>query len=177
MAAEEDRLRKDEEIQRLKLACAAVAAAPQARPTKTTGGVYVIAHLASGREYIGVTTNFKRRMSHHMTLLKMLRHSNRPLQRDWNADGADGFRYGLVSDAITKAEIALAPVLERRLIASCDPAFSYNVMTMAERRVTPEGENLKPRVLKMTAEDWALFHAAGGLEWLRAVIRRARPPG
>jgi len=43
------------------------------------------------------------------------------------------------------------------------------------RPVKPEGEKLERRAMYLPPDLWAKIDA-NGLEWLRGVIRRARPP-
>ncbi len=40
----------------------------------------------------------------------------------------------------------------------------------------PEAERLVQRSIRLPPDLWAKIDAAGGIEWLRSVIRRARPP-
>ena len=40
----------------------------------------------------------------------------------------------------------------------------------------PADERLVQRSIRLTPAQWAKFDAAGGIEWLRGLIQRARPP-
>lgn len=40
----------------------------------------------------------------------------------------------------------------------------------------PPDERLVQRSIRLTPAQWAKFDAAGGIEWLRSLIQRARPP-
>lgn len=75
----------------MRAACAAVFDCPIACAAKD-GGVYVIANLETRRQYIGTTSWFGRRMSHHKVLLNRGRHHNQVLQRDWSQLGPSDLR-------------------------------------------------------------------------------------
>jgi hypothetical protein len=40
----------------------------------------------------------------------------------------------------------------------------------------PPGEKLMPKTIRLSVEDWEKIDAGGGLDWLRALIARARLP-
>jgi hypothetical protein len=57
-------------------------------------GVYEIVHLATGRRYIGSTSqSFVRRWRLHRIRLRQGKHHNRHLQNAWNAYGPDAFEF------------------------------------------------------------------------------------
>lgn len=40
----------------------------------------------------------------------------------------------------------------------------------------PDSEKLVQRSIRLAPAQWAKFDAAGGIEWLRKLIDRAKPP-
>lgn len=67
-------------------------------------GVYAITHTASGRRYVGSTTNLHLRRRTHLWNLNRGAHCNKWLQHAWVKYGADAFTFGVlerVGDATT----------------------------------------------------------------------------
>jgi hypothetical protein len=44
------------------------------------------------------------------------------------------------------------------------------------RPPVPEDQRLVQRSIRLSREHWQKFDAAGGIEWLRKLIDRSRPP-
>ncbi|WP_430226822.1 hypothetical protein [Paraburkholderia tropica] len=40
----------------------------------------------------------------------------------------------------------------------------------------PDGQQLIQRSIRLSAEHWAKIDECGGIEWLRQLIQRAKPP-
>jgi group I intron endonuclease len=59
-------------------------------------GVYKIYNILSGRYYIGYSTNINRRFTVHRSKLKQNCHDNIFLQRAYNLDGEDKFKYDII---------------------------------------------------------------------------------
>jgi group I intron endonuclease len=59
-------------------------------------GVYKISNTLSGRYYIGYSTNINRRFTVHRGKLKHNCHDNIFLQRAYNLDGEDKFKYDII---------------------------------------------------------------------------------
>ena len=59
-------------------------------------GVYKISNTLSGRYYIGYSTNIDRRFWSHRNKLKKNCHDNIFLQRSYNLDGEDKFKYDII---------------------------------------------------------------------------------
>ena len=59
-------------------------------------GVYKISNILSGRYYIGYSTNINRRFTVHRSKLKQNCHDNIFLQRAYNLDGEDKFKYDII---------------------------------------------------------------------------------
>lgn len=144
--------------------------------TGNLGGIYSINNTASGRRYFGSTGNLSKRMGHHRSMLRCGRHHNKVLQRDWLTDGEESFRFEIVSEFLNEKQEMHRWRLEREAIASVDPGMAYNLLDVFERKHDLSGEKLVPHVLKMNAAEWVAFNEFGGIEWLRKLIQRAKPP-
>jgi group I intron endonuclease len=69
-----------------------------------TIGVYKISNSLSGRYYIGYSTNIGRRFTTHRRKLKQNCHDNIFLQRAYNLDGEDKFKYDIIHVCDTEVE-------------------------------------------------------------------------
>jgi len=67
-------------------------------------GVYRISNKLSGRYYIGYSTNIDRRFCAHRNKLKQNYHDNIFLQRAYNLDGEDKFKYDIIHICDTEEE-------------------------------------------------------------------------
>jgi group I intron endonuclease len=67
-------------------------------------GVYRISNTLSGRYYIGYSTNIDRRFCVHRSKLKQNSHDNIFLQRAYNLDGEDKFKYDIIHICDTEEE-------------------------------------------------------------------------
>jgi group I intron endonuclease len=67
-------------------------------------GVYKISNILSGRYYIGYSTNINRRFTVHRSKLKKNCHDNIFLQRAYNLDGEDKFKYEIIHKCDTEEE-------------------------------------------------------------------------
>lgn len=92
-------------------------------------GIYKIQNKHNGRIYIGSTENFKSRISRHFEDLKTGVHKNLYLSKDYNEFGEDAF----ICEMLEESEDTSLLNLERRYIASVDPALLYNI----DLEVTP----------------------------------------
>lgn len=139
------------------------------------GGIYAIKNLLSARSYVGQTINLTSRLSYHRSRLICGQHHNRVLQRDWNALGPEAFSFEVLSRFESEKEASMRHRTERLLIAATGAALSYNLLSADECKRADDGQPLMPRVIKLTAEQWASFDANGGMEALRKLIDRWRP--
>ena len=57
----------------------------------TEAGIYRIKNKTNGAVYIGQAINIRSRISHHKSLLKKGKHTNKLLQEDWNLFGEEAF--------------------------------------------------------------------------------------
>jgi len=67
-------------------------------------GVYRISNILSGRYYIGYSTNINKRFYVHRNKLKNNCHDNIFLQRAYNLDGEDKFKYDIIHICNTEDE-------------------------------------------------------------------------
>lgn len=144
-------------------------------PMPIGGGIYLIANSSTGVVYVGQTTNFKRRISHHKSCLRGSRHTNRPLQRDWLQYGEASFWFFPIW-LLHVAEGVYLGAAEHTAVSALAHDRCYNTIALFDRRHDSAGVKLKSRFLRMTTSEWGSFDELGGLEWLRAAIKRAKPP-
>lgn len=72
--------------------------------------IYKIINNVTGEKYVGQTTNFSRRISDHISKLKLNKHPNPKLQASWNKYGENSFSiektlYNLTKQELDKKEI------------------------------------------------------------------------
>jgi len=88
-------------------------------------GIYAIENIWSGHRYIGSASNMARRWNAHRRMLRQATHDNIHLQRAWNRDGEDAFRFEVIEecglDILIRAE-------QRHLDALCP---EYNIALVA----------------------------------------------
>lgn len=64
--------------------------------SKTTGGIYKIENLITGKIYIGKSKNIKSRLNQHKQALNKNNHINMILQNDWNEYGENNFKFDVL---------------------------------------------------------------------------------
>jgi len=69
----------------------------QYKQTPTTAGVYRIMNTANGKFLLGSSLNLHGPWNRHKFALTTVGHSNRALQADWNAYGADAFAFEILA--------------------------------------------------------------------------------
>jgi len=67
--------------------------------------VYEIAHVSSGKAYIGSSVDVNRRIHQHRIQLRAGSHPNKPLQKDWNEFGEEAFSFDIVQRSIPEHEL------------------------------------------------------------------------
>jgi hypothetical protein len=97
-------------------------------------GVYAIVHKATGRMYIGETHSILGgRYAEHVALLNRNAHHCRPLQQDWNTQGADAFAFRILYFAPlachnrTMAHEKWRAYLERKLTAEAPLIYNTRI--------------------------------------------------
>lgn len=63
--------------------------------------VYEIRHEITGKSYVGISQNPKRRLSHHLHLLRMSKHPVEDMQSDYNKHGAR-FSFRILEEVPTR---------------------------------------------------------------------------
>ena len=94
-------------------------------------GIYEIRHDASGRRYIGSSTNIQRRFNAHKRNLRLKNHSNRYLQRAWDKYGKDSFSF----EVLIKCPQDLLVFWEQSFIdyyKSNNESFGFNIRKFAD---------------------------------------------
>ena len=90
----------------------------------TESGIYRIKNKVNGAVYIGQAVNIRMRVSHHRSLLKQGKHTNKLLQDDWQLFGEEAFCVKVIKRVakqnLTKHE---RNVLQQHII---DGYFVYN---------------------------------------------------
>lgn len=152
----------------------AALSAPQAK-IERVACIYMIANIVNGRAYIGITTDLRRRVAHHKTTLRCNRHICKPLLSEWHLFGESAFRFFPILPDLKSVRFS-HHLAEKQAIAVHDEDECYNKIAARGRTHNNRGERLKSRVLKMTESEWNAFGELGGLDWLRKLIERAKPP-
>lgn len=96
-----------------------------ARPIPRSAGVYAILCLVSGRVYFGVSYDMKERVSSHKFALRAGNHSNKGMQRDFDAFGEAAFSCEVYKPM---ADLGERLALESQLIRNTSPELRYNHM-------------------------------------------------
>ena len=135
-------------------------------------GVYVILNLVTQRVYIGQSTNIAARWKSHRGCLNRGTHSNSRLQADWIKYGECSFRFHVAS--LLPPVEALRHEKALTLDALQGDCYNFHAASCPGRSVL-SSERLIQRTIRLPPDLWAKIDA-NGLEWLRGVIRRARPP-
>lgn len=91
-----------------------------------TFGIYRIVNLTNNKCYVGKTScNFGDRWDSHRSLLRGGKHTNKPLQNDWNRYGEDSFRFEVLQRVEDPSDLNR---LEIEYIKKYkDAGLSYNI--------------------------------------------------
>lgn len=110
--------------------------------------IYQILNLATGKIYIGSSSNYSRRKIGHLTLLRKNKHHSRKLQNSYNRHGEDKFVFSLLEsfEYTNKEEILKR---EQEYITSLKPY--YNICSIAGsclgvKRTTKFRKDLSARI-------------------------------
>ena len=174
MGAKNDRQSEDEIRSEIKGLIADALSKPKAQ-MPPGGGVYLIVNSINGAAYVGQTCNFRPRISGHKSALRAGRHSNIPMQRDWVRFGEDAFWFFPIWQ-LDKPKGHNLLFGEITAINTFEDGLCYNKLELHERMHDKSGVRLKRHSLKMTPDEWEAFRELGGIDWLRAVIDRAKAP-
>ncbi len=69
------------------------------------GYIYQIKNLENGKVYIGQSIDFEKRKNQHLQRLKVGKHHNKELQKDFDAYIDNGFNFKVIESAETKEEL------------------------------------------------------------------------
>lgn len=76
------------------------------RKNTSDAGVYTITNTVNGKVYVGSSTNLTTRNSQQVYLLRRNKHTNQPLQDDFNQYGEENFIYEIIERGeYTKQEL------------------------------------------------------------------------
>jgi group I intron endonuclease len=136
-------------------------------------GVYVIANMVSGKQYVGSAIDFAQRKVAHFTKLRNNKHPSRHLQGAFKKHGEAAFSFSVleVLEAPTRDELlaceqkwidTLRPAYNKRLVADSNLGLSFTdehraAQSAAMRgwRATPDGAQHKENLRELTKASWA----------------------
>jgi group I intron endonuclease len=99
---------------------------------ESVAGVYRIYHLASGKTYVGSSTNVPDRWRVHRQGLKGGRHHSKHLQRAWEKYGEEAFEFVWLEKLPPEVELLLCREQHYMdLYEVCNPAKGYNSAKIA----------------------------------------------
>ena len=126
-------------------------------------GVYRIVNTASGRAYIGKTTNLPVRLATHRRLLRTGQHHCGALQADWDAVGEAGFEFSVHTRACAESlgDIECALIAEAQ---AAGLAYNVNISPADGRPPLPADERLIGRSIRLKPADWEFIKSIG---WAR----------
>ena len=118
-------------------------------------GVYKISNILSGRYYIGYSTNINRRFTVHRSKLKQNCHDNIFLQRAYNLDGEDKFKYDIIHicDTEEKAKEIELQYLTDLGIRNIIYNLNFNNSGGDLLKNHPDKEKIREKILKSQAEN------------------------
>jgi group I intron endonuclease len=68
----------------------------QYKETKSQAGIFQVKNTVSGKVLVGSSTNLHGPLNKHRFMLKLGRHENKQLQKDWNELGPDAFAFEIL---------------------------------------------------------------------------------
>lgn len=87
--------------------------------------IYAITNIVTGEQYIGGTSDLRKRWYQHRTLLNTGRHSNKLLQRAFDQYGKAAFRYEILEVLLRKGAYSW-DIREKEYIEELKPAYNEN---------------------------------------------------
>ena len=117
-------------------------------------GVYKISNSVSGRYYIGYSTNINRRFCVHRSKLKKNCHDNIFLQRAYNLDGQDKFKYDIIHICDTEEEAKEIELQYLTNLSIRDKIYNLNFNNSGGDLMTnhPDKEAIREKILKSHQE-------------------------
>jgi group I intron endonuclease len=137
-----------------------------------TIGVYKISNSLSGRYYIGYSTNIERRFTVHRSKLKQNCHDNIFLQRAYNLDGEDKFKYDIIHICDTEGEAKEIELQYLTDLSIRDKMYNLNYNNSGGDLLThhPNKEAIREKIIethkanlsKMTSEERSIKYGKCG---------------
>jgi len=117
-------------------------------------GVYKITNALSGRYYIGYSTNIDRRFCVHRSKLKKNCHDNIFLQRAYNLDGEDKFKYDIIHICDTEEEAKEIELQYLTDLSIRDVLYNLNYNNSGGDLMThhPDKEKIREKISKSYKE-------------------------
>lgn len=118
-------------------------------------GVYKISNILSGRYYIGYSTNINRRFTVHRSKLKKNCHDNIFLQRAYNLDGEDKFKYEIIHKCDTEEEAKGIELQYLTDLSIRNIIYNLNFNNSGGDLLTnhPDKEKIREKILKTQLEN------------------------
>lgn len=130
------------------------------------GYIYFIINQVNGKRYVGQTTNFSVRKSHHKRALEENRHHNIKLQNAWNKYGSENFIFQKITyEEITPEELSNKEIYYIKKYNSIDEG--YNIMSGGGKG---EGNNSRG---KLSYEEYCFIYL-GNKEFPGMTTRTAK---
>lgn len=137
-----------------------------------TIGVYRISNNLSGRYYIGYSTNIERRFTVHRSKLKQNCHDNIFLQRAYNLDWEDKFKYDIIHICDTEEEAKEIELQYLTDLSIRDKLYNLNYNNSGGDLLThhPNKEAIREKIVnshketmsKMTPEERSIKYGRSG---------------
>jgi group I intron endonuclease len=117
-------------------------------------GVYRISNKLSGRYYIGYSTNIDRRFWVHRNKLKQNYHDNIFLQRAYNLDGEDKFKYDIIHICDTEEEAKEIELQYLTDLSIRDKIYNLNYNNSGGDLLTnhPDKEKIREKIINSQKE-------------------------
>jgi len=117
-------------------------------------GVYKISNILSCKYYIGYSTNIKKRFQVHLSKLKNNCHDNIFLQRAYNLDGEDNFKYEIINICETEEEAKEIELQYLTNLSIRNILYNLNYNNSGGDLITyhPDKEKIREKILKSHAE-------------------------
>jgi group I intron endonuclease len=109
-------------------------------------GVYEIVCTESNKRYIGSTTqSFKKRLNHHICMLRNNKHKNSHLQRSYNKHGEDKFKINILEIVEDKEQVLNR---EQIYLDNTDNLFNINPLASGTPNLSKETIIKRAKTLK-----------------------------
>lgn len=107
--------------------------------THMKSGVYKIEHIASGRIYVGSSSDFKTRLRKHREALNRRKHQNSALQNAWNSHGGNAFAFAPLL-ICSKNDLIFYEQAAINAFRAATKPYGYNIRKIAESNLgVPSG--------------------------------------